>query len=100
MRLAMRRPSLRRTLLTGLAASTVIGVVVVLTNPAQADDGGVSDAPILGTWEAQSLNGVNNNPNSPRIGSVNTQYLRIGPARYADGRSQPVSGPSPRSVSN
>jgi hypothetical protein len=100
MRLAMRRPGIRRTLLTGLAASTVIGVVVVMTNPAQADDGGVSDAPILGIWEVQSLNGVNNNPNFPRIGSSNTQYLRIGPARYADGKSQMVSGPSARSVSN
>lgn len=100
MRLAMRRSGLRRTLLAGLAALSVIVVVATLSSPAQADDGGVSDAPILGIWEAQSLNGVNNNPNIPRIGSANTQYLRIGPARYADGRSQQVSGPNVRSVSN
>jgi Animal haem peroxidase len=100
MRLAMRRSGLRRTLLAGLAALSVIVVVATLSSPAQADDGGVSDAPILGTWEVQSLNGVNNNPNFPRDGSANTEYLRIGPARYADGRSQQVSGPNVRNVSN
>ena len=30
--------------------------------PGQADDGGVSDAPILGQWEVQSLNGVGQQP--------------------------------------
>src|ERR1051325_11480224 len=100
MRLAMRRSGIRRTLLAGLAALSVIVVVATLSSPAQADDGGVSDAPILGVWEVQSLNGINNNPNFPTAGAVNTQYLRIGNARYADGRSQMVSGPDPRFVSN
>jgi hypothetical protein len=82
-----------------LAALTAI-VPVTVAGPAAADNGGVSDAPILGAWEVQSLSGVNNNPYAPGVGSVNTRYLRIGPARYADGRSQMVTGPDPRSVSN
>lgn len=77
-------------------------VVVAMANafPAQADDGGVSDAPILGVWEVQSLNGVNNNPNVSTAGAAGTRYLRIGPTRYADGRSQMASGPAARLVSN
>src|SRR5215217_481804 len=99
MRTTMRRGRLRRSIMVVLAALAVV-VAVVTANPAQADDGGVSDAPILGTWEVQSLNGINNNPFSPTLGAADTKYLRIGPARYADGRSQMVSGPDPRRVSN
>jgi hypothetical protein len=95
----MRKTGLRRSLFAGLAAATAVAVVVT-ANPAVADDGGVSDAPILGTWEAQSLNGVNNNPNRPNAGAAGTRYLRIGPARYADGLSQQASGPNARAVSN
>jgi hypothetical protein len=99
MRLVMRRAGLRRSLFAVVPAVTVVAVIAT-ANPAQADDGGVSDAPILGVWEVQSLNGINNNPNFPTAGAVNTRYLRIGNARYADGRSQMVSGPDPRFVSN
>jgi heme peroxidase len=99
MRLTLRRAGLRRSLLTVLASATVVAVVAT-GNSAQADDGGVSDSPILGIWEAQSLSGVNNNPDVPSAGSANTKYLRIGPARYADGKSQPVSGPNARAVSD
>lgn len=99
MRLTMRRTGLRRSVVTVLAALGLV-ITVATANPAQADDGGVSDAPILGTWEAQSLNGINNNPFDSSLGSAGTEYLRIGSARYADGKSQMVSGPSPRSVSN
>jgi hypothetical protein len=99
MRLTLRRAGVRRSLFAGLAAITVIAVVAT-ANPAQADDGGVSDAPILGIFEAQSLSGVNNNPFSSNAGAANTRYLRIGNARYADGRSQPVTGPNARAVSN
>jgi len=96
---SMRRSGARRFRIAILAGVTAVVPLAVAT-PAAADDGGVSDAPILGAWEAQSLSGVYNNPYSPSVGSVNTRYLRIGPARYADGRSQMVTGPDPRLVSN
>jgi len=95
-----RRRHRRRSLLGVLAAVVAISVIAGVSGAAVAEDGGTSDAPILGAWEVQSLNGNNNNPLSPRVGSVGTNYLRIGPSRYADGRSQMVSGPNVRLVSN
>jgi hypothetical protein len=89
----------RRPLIAAVATLAVVGAVG-FAQRASADDGGTSDAPILGIWEAQSLNGVFNNPLSPTAGSAGIRYLRIGSARYADGRSQPVSGPDARFVSN
>ena len=99
MHVPMRRGWRRTPLIVAVAALAVVGVVG-FARSAAADDGGTSDAPILGIWEVQSLNGVNNNPFSPNAGSAGTRYLRIGPARYADGRSQMVAGPDPRYVSN
>jgi hypothetical protein len=99
MRMTMRRNRLRRSILAVLSALAVV-LAVANANPAKAEDGGVSDAPILGVWEVQSLNGVNNNPFVPNAGAAGQKYLRIGAARYADGRSQMVSGPSARYVSN
>ncbi|GIH10407.1 hypothetical protein Rhe02_84740 [Rhizocola hellebori] len=77
----------------------VVGAIA-LTGPATADYGGASDAPILGIWEVQSLNGMNNNPYSPRAGAAGDRYLRMGSARYADGRSAQTNGPNVRNVSN
>src|SRR5215813_1700159 len=96
---AMLRGRRRRSLLAVLTALVVVAMVGI-ADPARADDGGVSDAPILGIWEVESLNGINNNPDVPTAGAAGIRYLRIGPARYADGLSQMVSGPSPRYVSN
>ena len=90
----------RRPLIGVLAGLAVVGMVVGVSGAAAAEDGGTSDPPILGAWEVQSLNGQNNNPFAPRVGSVGTNYLRVGPARYADGRSQMVAGPNARAVSN
>jgi hypothetical protein len=59
-----------------------------------------ADATILGTWEAQSLDGYGNNPADPALGNSGTLYRRVGAARYADGHSQMVSGPNARLVSN
>jgi len=94
-----RRGKWARSIMAVLAALGVVGAVAV-ASPAHADDGGVSDAPILGIWEVQSLNGVNNNPFVPNAGAANTRYLRIGNANYADGRSQMISGPDARYISN
>src|SRR3954470_23782204 len=101
MRIRTRSRQRRRSLVAALATTiAVISAVAVAQRAVAADDGGTSDALILGTWEAQSLNGVNNNPFSPNAGAAGTRYLRIGPARYADGRSQVVAGPSVRYISN
>ena len=48
----------------------------------------------------QSLDGSGNNVANPTWGQADTPYSRVAPARYADGRSQPVAGPNSRMVSN
>jgi hypothetical protein len=85
-------------MVAGVAVAVVASIAIA--SPALADNGGVSDAPILGIWEVQSLNGVNNNPYSPNLGAAGQRYLRIGPTRYADGKSLMVTGPGARYVSN
>ena len=99
MRVNTRLGRRRTPLLASLAVLAVVGALG-FSGTAVADDGGVSDAPILGIWEVQSLNGINNNPFSPKAASAGTNYLRLGPTRYADGRSAQVSGPNARNVSN
>jgi hypothetical protein len=89
----------RGPLIASIAALIVVGSLSLAGNAA-AEDGGTSDRPILGIWEVQSLNGRDNNLNFPSVGSSGTNYLRLSPARYADGRSQMVSGPNARNVSN
>ena len=99
MRRTARRGRRRVALIAGIAA-LVVAAAVAMAQIAAAEDGGTSDAPILGIWEVQSLNGANNNPFVPNAGRAGTNYLRIGNARYADGRSQMVSGPNARYISN
>ncbi|MFS8100701.1 hypothetical protein LFM09_26580 [Lentzea alba] len=48
----------------------------------------------------RTLDGSCNNLAHPEWGKTNTEYLRVAPARYADGVARPVGGPSPRRVSN
>ena len=48
----------------------------------------------------RSLDGSGNNEAHPTWGQANIQYARNAPVRYADGIARPVSGPSPRFVSN
>lgn len=51
-------------------------------------------------FEIQSLDGTGNNRSNPSWGKAGQNYSRVAPARYADGRSRPVSGPNSRHVSN
>jgi hypothetical protein len=51
-------------------------------------------------FEVQSLDGSRNNVANPTWGKVGTQYSRVAPARYADGRGAPVTGPNSRFISN
>lgn len=57
-----------------------------------------SDSPSI--FDVQSLDGFGNNKANPTWGQTGTKYIRVGAARYADGKSTPVTGPNGRFVSN
>lgn len=50
----------------------------------------------------RSMDGTDNNPNNPLIGSTFTQLMRLAPANYGDGISSLANpnGPNPREISN
>ena len=50
--------------------------------------------------EFASLDGTGNNRRHPDFGVAGATYLRVAPANYADGRSEPVDGPDARFISN
>ncbi len=50
--------------------------------------------------EPRALNGSGNNAQHPEWGEAGSRYVRLAPAHYADGISQPVTGPNPRYISN
>jgi hypothetical protein len=54
----------------------------------------------LRAFEVQSLDGSGNNKQHPDWGKAGTNYRRVAPARYADGRNEPVAGPNTRYLSN
>jgi len=62
--------------------------------------GGGGTTPPPADAESRSLDGSANNAAHPAWGQAGTQYRRIAPANYADGRGAMVSGPSARYVSN
>ncbi|HVN62415.1 MAG TPA: peroxidase family protein [Gaiellaceae bacterium] len=66
--------------------------------PQQQQQGQKQPAPLQ--FEIRSLDGSGNNIRHPDWGEAGTQYLRVAPPSYADGISQPVSGPSARYISN
>jgi hypothetical protein len=51
-------------------------------------------------FEVSSLDGTGNNAANPTWGQAGGNYSREAAARYADDRSQPVSGPNSRFISN
>lgn len=51
-------------------------------------------------FEVRTLDGRHNNQRNPNWGRSNTEYLRVAAPNYADRTAQPVSGPSPRYISN
>jgi len=85
---------LRGRLIIGTAVlALAAGSVLVSTAGAGASSLAV-------TFEVQSLNGGGNNQANPNWGRAGTPYSRVAAARYADGLSQPVSGPNSRFISN
>jgi hypothetical protein len=83
-------PSVRHALHLIAVGATMTSLLVVGARPAQA----------AVPFEVQSLDGSRNNVARPAQGQVGTAYSRVAAARYADGRSQPVTGPNSRQVSN
>lgn len=83
-------PHPSRILLTIAVMSTMTGSPVIGADPARA----------AVSFEVESLDGSRNNLSRPTQGRVGTAYSRVGAARYGDGRSQPVTGPNSRLVSN
>jgi hypothetical protein len=85
-----RRRSLRAAIGVAALALVATGIAAVSSNSANAALG----------FEVQTLDGSGNNVANPTRGRSNTNYVRVGPTRYADGRSQPVAGPNTRRISN
>lgn len=83
-------PRRRLPLALTVAAATVLATGVATPWPALA----------AVPFEIQSLDGSGNNLANPTWGQSGRPYSRVAPARYADGRSAPVTGPNSRTVSN
>jgi hypothetical protein len=86
----MSHHRLATTAVTLAAASGLVLAMLSATSTANAALG----------FEAQSLDGGANNAANPTWGKAGTNYTRVAAARYADGHSQPVTGPNSRFVSN
>jgi hypothetical protein len=92
------KPQRGRRLTSGLARSAscvalVVTLVSLTATGADAQDSGLD-------FIRRTLDGSRNNPFFSTWGRTNVQYRRNAPARYADGIAQPVTGESPRYVSN
>ena len=48
----------------------------------------------------RSIDGSGNNTGNPTFNAQGTVFIRLGDAHFADGISEPVAGPNPRSISN
>src|SRR2546430_1799633 len=48
----------------------------------------------------RSIDGSGNNLTNPDFNAAGSDFTRVGPANFADGISQPTSGPNPRTISN
>ena len=81
---------LRRTLPVAAVAALATGGIFALAPIASASPG----------FEVENLNGSGNNVNNPTWGQAGTPYARVGTAHYADGISQPFTGPNARATSN
>ncbi len=72
-------------------ATVLAALSLIAATPARA---------ALPVFEARTLDDSNNNLAHPEWGAAGGAYLRLAPARYADGAGTPVPGPNPRYVSN
>ena len=75
-------------------------VAAAVTALALAGAAGAAGPPQIQQFQIRPLDGSGNNIQHPDWGKSGTQYIRVAPANYADGISQPVSGPPARYISN
>jgi peroxidase len=52
------------------------------------------------TLDFRSIDGSNNNRADPALNQANTDFVRVGPANFADGFNEMTTGPNPRTISN
>lgn len=90
-RFRFRPPSRRELALLATTALVATAVTVITSVGARAASVG---------FEVEALDGTGNNQAHPTWGQAGTNYSRVAPANYADGRSQMVAGPNPRYISN
>jgi hypothetical protein len=92
--LTRRLPRQRRVrhALAAVAVASLAAATIVVSNAP------VAEAALA--FEVPSLDGSGNNLAHPDWGQANRPYLRVAPARYADGVSTPFGGPNSRFVSN
>jgi hypothetical protein len=81
-----------------LAAAVVLATIVAVLGTGDAS--GQQAQPSGLDFSPRALDGLGNNVANPNWGRANVEYRRNAAARYANGVSVPVSGPSPRYVSN
>ena len=79
---------------------TTVAFAVMAASVCAAGSAGAGGDNALAWLEVQSLDGAGNNKAHPDWGRVGTDYLRVAPARYADGIGAPVAGPNARYLSN
>src|SRR5690349_9185269 len=82
------------------SARIAFAVLAALATTAGAVASNATRATAAVSFEVESLDGSGNNVARPAQGQANTPYSRVAAPRYADGRSQPVSGPNTRLISN
>ena len=92
-----RRPRGAPRAARGPGRIAVVLALVVLSSVGSGPGVGAQTADF---GEDRTLDGSNNNQQNPTWGRANVQYRRVAPARYADGIARPVTGLSPRRVSN
>jgi hypothetical protein len=80
-----------RSLACGLVATLVLLALALAAPSARA---------ALPQFEVRALNDWGNNLAHPEWGSAGSNYVRLAPARYADGTGAMIEGPNPRYVSN
>ena len=86
----------RRLLAAGSLVLALLACALIAAGPAAA--GRAQGSAIVS--EPRALNGSGNNREHPEWGEAGSRYVRLAAPRYADGISEPVSGPNPRYVSN